>query len=135
MQSKLHSTDVKCGAPAPRKRPALSPRNIVAPLLKRQRELGGSRSVYRGALHAGTSECAPSSSAANSDWSMLTRGIGRESAAFKSCRNNSISDGVSIRGVFEVVSFRPGKAIVVVAEAEAECLSPPLFEVLSMLLS
>lgn len=62
---------------------------------------------------------------------MLTRGIGRESAAFKSCRNNSISGSVSIRGVFEVVSFRPGKAVV----AEAECLSPLLFEVLSMLLS
>jgi hypothetical protein len=46
-----------------------------------------------------------SSSAADSDWIMLTRGIGRESAAFKSCRNNSISGGVSTRGVFEVASF------------------------------
>jgi hypothetical protein len=35
----------------------------------------------------------------------LTRGIGCEIAAFKSCRNKSISDGVSIRGVFEVASF------------------------------
>ena len=61
----------------------------------------------------------------------LTRGIGWESAAFKSCRNKSISDGVSIRGVFEVTSFRPGKAVV----AEPECFPPPVFEVLSMLLS
>jgi hypothetical protein len=61
----------------------------------------------------------------------LTSGIGWESAAFKSCRNKSISDDVSIRGVFEVASFWPGKAVV----AEPECLSPTLFEVLSMLLS
>ena len=61
----------------------------------------------------------------------LTRGIGWESAAFKSCRNKSISDGVSIRGIFEVTSFRPGKAV----EAEFECLPPPVFKVLSMLLS
>ena len=38
-----------------------------------------------------------------------TTGVRR--AAFKSCCNKAISDGVSIRGVFEVASFRPGKFV------------------------
>lgn len=59
----------------------------------------------------------------------LTRGIGWESTAFKSCRNKSISDGVSIRGVFEVASFRPGKALA------AELFSPSVFELSSMLIT
>ena len=50
-------------------------------------------------------------------------------AAFKSCCNKAISDGVSIRGVFEVASFRPGKLV----EAKSEVLPPPLLEFLSML--
>jgi hypothetical protein len=50
-------------------------------------------------------------------------------AAFKSCCNKAISDEVSIRGVFEIASFRPGKFI------EPEVLSPPLLEFLSMLVS
>ena len=52
----------------------------------------------------------------------------RASAAFKSCCNNSISNGSSIRGFFEVTSFRPGKAF----EAEPELFSPPVFEVSPM---
>jgi hypothetical protein len=52
-------------------------------------------------------------------------------AAFKSCCNKAISDGVSIRGVFEVASFRPGKFV----EAKSEGLPPPLLEFLSMLVS
>jgi hypothetical protein len=52
-----------------------------------------------------------------------TLGIGWESAAFKSCRNKPTSDGVSIRGVFEVASFRPGKAV------EAKPFSQSTFEI------
>jgi hypothetical protein len=52
-------------------------------------------------------------------------------AALKSCCNKAISDGVSIRGVFEVASFRPGK----LGESEPESLPPPVFEFLSMLVS
>jgi hypothetical protein len=51
-----------------------------------------------------------------------TTGVRR--AAFKSCCNNAISDGVSIRGVFEVASFRPGKFV----EAKSEVLPPPPFK-------
>jgi hypothetical protein len=42
----------------------------------------------------------------------------------QSCRNESISNGLSIRGLFEVAIFRPGKAV----EAEPEFFSPPVFE-------
>ena len=49
-------------------------------------------------------------------------------ACFKSCRSNSTSDGVSIRGVFEVTSFRPGKFV----EPVSDFLSPPVFKFLSM---
>lgn len=56
------------------------------------------------------------------------RVLSRSSAARRSCRSNSTSDGVSIRGVFEVASFRPGKAI----DAEPEVLPPPLFELCAM---
>ena len=52
-------------------------------------------------------------------------------AALKSCCNKAISDGVSIRGVFEGASFRPGK----LGESEPEFLPPPVFELLSMLVS
>src|SRR5262249_15346521 len=45
----------------------------------------------------------------------------RARTAFKSCRNKSISNGLSIRGLFEVASLRPGKAF----EAEPELFSPP----------
>jgi hypothetical protein len=41
-------------------------------------------------------------------------------AAFKSSRNRSISNGLSIRGLFEVASFLPGKSV------EAEPLLPPV---------
>jgi hypothetical protein len=37
-------------------------------------------------------------------------------AAFKSCLSKSISDGVSLRGLLEVTSFRPGKSIEVESE-------------------
>src|SRR5207244_1056792 len=53
----------------------------------------------------------------------------RTRAAFKSCCNKAISNGLSIRGVFEVASFRPGKAV----EAKPEPFSPPIFEVSPML--
>ena len=56
------------------------------------------------------------------------RVLSSSSAARKSCRSNSTSDGVSIRGVFEVASFRPGKAV----EAEPEALPPPLFKLCAM---
>jgi hypothetical protein len=52
-------------------------------------------------------------------------------AAFKSCGNKAISDDVSIRGVFEVASFRPGKFV----KAKSEVLAPPPFQFLSMLVS
>jgi hypothetical protein len=52
-------------------------------------------------------------------------------AALKSCCNKAISDGVSIRGVFEVASFRPGEFV----EAKSEVLSPRTFKFLSMLVS
>jgi hypothetical protein len=55
----------------------------------------------------------------------------RARAAFRSCCNNSISNGLSIRGFFEVTSFRPGKAV----EAESELFPPPVFEVSPMLVS
>jgi hypothetical protein len=57
----------------------------------------------------------------------------RARAAFKSCLNKSISKGLSIRGVFEVASFRPGKAVEV--EAEPEPFSPLVFEVSPMFAS
>jgi hypothetical protein len=50
-------------------------------------------------------------------------------AAFKSCLNKSISDGVSIRGIGDVASSRPGKALAV------ELLSPPIFELSPKLIS
>jgi len=59
------------------------------------------------------------------------RVTGWSRAALKSCCNKAISDGVSIRGIFEVASFRPGK----LGESEPESLAPPVFEVLSMLVS
>jgi integrase-like protein len=54
-----------------------------------------------------------------------------EEAVSVSRLNRSISNGLSIRGVFEVASFRPGKAV----EAEPESLSPPVFEISPMLTS
>ena len=88
------------------------------------------RSAYRGGLGLETFELGVRASDARRLGldQRLSLGIGWERAAFKSCRNKSISDGVSIRGVFEVESFRPGKAVV----AESECLPPPSFKVLSM---
>jgi hypothetical protein len=56
-------------------------------------------------------------------------GRARARAAFKSCLNKSISNGLSIRGLFEVASFRPGKAV------EAGPYSPPVFEVSPVLIS
>src|SRR5205807_5878327 len=52
-------------------------------------------------------------------------------AAFKSCCNKAISNGLSIRGVFEVARFRPGKAV----EATPEPFAPPIFEGAPMLVS
>src|SRR5438874_6187218 len=57
--------------------------------------------------------------------------LSRTRAAFKSCCNKAISNGLSIRGVFEVASFRPGRAV----EAKPEPFSPPIFEVSPMLVS
>src|ERR1700737_268561 len=61
----------------------------------------------------------------------LRAALRRARAAFKSCLNKSISNGLSIRGVFEVASFRPGKAVA----AEPEPFSPPVFESSPMLAS
>ncbi len=44
------------------------------------------------------------------------------------CRNNSISDGVSIRGAFEVASFRLSKAV----EGVTEPGLPPNFKLFAM---
>ena len=63
------------------------------------------------------------SARANQQW-VAARVLCKSSAARRSCRSNSTSDGVSIRGVFEVASFRPGKAI----EAESDALPPSLFK-------
>ena len=70
----------------------------------------------------------PGENARANQQGVAARVLRRSSAARRSCRSNSTSDGVSIRGVFEVASFRPGKAI----EAEPEALSPPLFELCAM---
>jgi len=48
----------------------------------------------------------------------------RSASSNESCRSNSISDRVSIRGFREVTSFRPGKSI----EVKPETFNPPLFE-------
>jgi len=45
--------------------------------------------------------------------------------AFKSCLSKSISNGFSIRGLFEMASFRPGNSVA----TEPEHLSSPVFEV------
>lgn len=49
------------------------------------------------------------------------RSLSSLSAARKSCRSNSTSDGVSIRDVLEISSFRPGR----VFKSEPEVLPPP----------
>ena len=48
-----------------------------------------------------------------------------------SCRSNTISDAVSIRGAFEVASFGLCKAV----EAVAELFLPPVFKFVAMFIS
>ena len=48
-----------------------------------------------------------------------------------SCRNNTISDAVSIRGAFEVASFGLSEAV----EAVAELFLPPVFKFVAMFFS
>ena len=98
LQSKLYGRDINTVLPFPgeARRPRLAIPSQRSQSANRSWRV---RSVCPGASHFGTSECAQSSSAANSDWIVLTRGMARESVAFKACHNNSIPGGVTIRGV------------------------------------